>query len=146
MTEQQQIKAAFEAALGCPAEDLEHLLEQFCAGDAAIRAEADGTRIVTASADWTAMLWEIHTGARLRILSGHVDEVTCVTFSPDGKRIATGSLDKTIRLWNAVTGEDLLIFRENLTPISALSFSPDGQILTSGAWDGTIRFWRAGMN
>ncbi len=41
MTEQQQIKAAFEAALGCPAEDREHLLEQFCAGDAAIRAEVE---------------------------------------------------------------------------------------------------------
>lgn len=41
MSEQQRIKAAFEAALDCPAENRERLLEQLCAGDAAIRAEVE---------------------------------------------------------------------------------------------------------
>ena len=33
----------------------------------------DGTRIVTASEDKTARIWDAHTGAQLAVLSGHGD-------------------------------------------------------------------------
>ena len=63
----------------------------------------DGTRIVTASFDKTARIWDARTGAQLAVLSGHGDVVTSAAYSPDGTRIVTASFDKTARIWDART-------------------------------------------
>ena len=57
----------------------------------------DGTRIVTASKDGTARIWDAKTGqpiGRLKI-EGHEDPVHAAAFSPDSARVITGLL--TIR-------------------------------------------------
>ena len=59
----------------------------------------DGKRIVTASADKTARLWDAETGKQIGELQGHGDSVLSAAFSLDGKRIVTASSDKTARLW-----------------------------------------------
>ncbi|HMC48957.1 MAG TPA: hypothetical protein VKJ77_26825, partial [Caballeronia sp.] len=61
----------------------------------------DGTRIVTASNDKTARIWDARTGAKLAVLSGHGDLLESAAYSPDGTRIVTASNDKTARIWNA---------------------------------------------
>ena len=62
----------------------------------------DGKRIVTASEDKTARLWDAETGKQIgEPLKGHTDSVLSAAFSPDGKRIVTASDDKTARLWDA---------------------------------------------
>ena len=61
----------------------------------------DGKRIVTASADKTARVWDADSGKELRKLEGHTFWVTCVAYSPDGKRIATASGDNIARVWDA---------------------------------------------
>ena len=42
----------------------------------------DGSRIVTASEDNTARLWDAETGAEIAVLRGHEDEVVAAAFSP----------------------------------------------------------------
>jgi hypothetical protein len=60
----------------------------------------DGKRIVTASSDKTARLWDAETGKQIGApLVGHEAAVDSAAFSPDGKRIVTASWDKTARLW-----------------------------------------------
>jgi eukaryotic-like serine/threonine-protein kinase len=60
----------------------------------------DGTRIVTASGDKTARLWDAETGKPIgEPLTGHAEGVWSAAFSPDGKRVVTASWDKTGRLW-----------------------------------------------
>ena len=51
----------------------------------------DGTRIVTASDDITARIWDAATGNELTVLRGHEDPVLSAGFSPDGTRIVTAS-------------------------------------------------------
>ena len=61
----------------------------------------DGSRILTASDDNTARLWDSSSGQLLATLKGHEATVWSAAFSPDGKRIVTASEDKTARLWVA---------------------------------------------
>ena len=61
----------------------------------------DGTRIVTASRDRTARLWDAATGKALTMLVGH-DVVGSARFSPDGSRIVTACNDKTAQVWNVL--------------------------------------------
>ena len=68
----------------------------------------DGKRIVTASCDKTARLWDAETGKPIgEPLKGHTDACVSAAFSPDGKRIVTASADKTARLWDAETGKPI---------------------------------------
>jgi WD40 repeat protein len=46
------------------------------------RSRLDGQRIVTASADKTAIVWEAFSGKQLVTLKGHTDGISSVAFSP----------------------------------------------------------------
>src|SRR5262249_60873968 len=62
-----------------------------------------GERIVTASEDQTARVWEAAPGRPLATLKGHTGPVRDARFSPDGRRIVTASDDRTARLWDVAT-------------------------------------------
>ena len=61
----------------------------------------DGTRIVTASWDKTARIWDAATAKEIAVLRGHENSVNSAAFSPDGSRIVTASWDETARIWDA---------------------------------------------
>jgi len=64
----------------------------------------DGQRVVTASRDGTARVWDTHSGRLLRTLD-HPDPLAPagVAISPDGGTIATLDNDGVIRLWDTCT-------------------------------------------
>jgi hypothetical protein len=68
--------------------------------DKVIAAEysRDGKRLVTASLDKTARLWDAGTGQEVAVLRGHEGIVACARFSPDGRGLATISADDAVRL------------------------------------------------
>ena len=49
----------------------------------------DGKRVVTASEDNTARVWDAESGRTLATLTGHQGFVNSAVFSPDGKRVVT---------------------------------------------------------
>jgi hypothetical protein len=74
----------------------------------AVRAVAfspDSTRVVTASDDKTARVWDATTGTPVTAPLEHQGAVWAAAFSPDGARVVTASDDKTARVWNATTGK-----------------------------------------
>src|SRR5262245_38535212 len=80
----------------------------------------DGKRVVTASSDRTARLWDAETGAEIAVLRGHESAVVSAAFSPDDKQVVTRSLlDSTARLWGAETGNQVIIFNGHLKPVSS---------------------------
>lgn len=49
-----------------------------------------GTRILTASSDKVARLWDAETGDCVQILEGHTDEIFSCAFNYEGDTIITG--------------------------------------------------------
>jgi WD40 repeat protein len=105
----------------------------------------DGQRVVTASLDKTARLWDAATGQPIgEPLRGHEDGVQGVAFSPDGKRIVTASDDKTARIWDAATGQPIgEPLNGHTGPVSSAAFSPDGKRIVTASDDKTARIWDA---
>jgi TIR domain/WD domain, G-beta repeat len=99
----------------------------------------DGSRILTASDDSTARLWD-SDGKLLAVLKGHTGRVNTAVFAPDGRRILTASDDSTARLWDR-DGKALVTLQGHSSPVTTAVFAPDdGRILT-GSSDGTARLW-----
>ena len=60
----------------------------------------DSIRVVTASADKTARVWDARTGQAISEPLRDQDAVLGAQFSPDGTRVLTASVDKTARIWD----------------------------------------------
>jgi eukaryotic-like serine/threonine-protein kinase len=103
----------------------------------------DGGRIVTASRDKTARIWDARTGVELAVLSGHGDAVASAAYSPDGSRIVTASYDKTARIWDARTGAKLTVLSGHDDRIKSAAYSPDGSRIVTASADKTARIWDA---
>ncbi len=103
----------------------------------------DGTRIVTASDDKTARIWDARTGVELAVLSGHAGFVVSAAYSPDGTRIVTASDDKTARIWDARTGAELAVLSGHGDRINSAAYSPDGTRIVTASADKTARVWDA---
>jgi WD40 repeat protein len=102
---------------------------------------ADGGRLVTASGDRVARVFDSRTGRLELTLRGHRRALTSARFSPDGSTIVTASGDHDARLWDASTGRLLRVLRGHYAVISDAEFSPDGRWVvtagptTAGLWD-----------
>ena len=67
----------------------------------------DNRRLVSASRDKTACIWDVQTRQRLTPPLRHLAGVNYATFSSDSRWVATFSDDCTARVWDALTGEPL---------------------------------------
>jgi WD40 repeat protein/serine/threonine protein kinase len=86
-------------------------------------------------------LWAL-CHSELKTLSGHVDDVHCVAFSPDGRRLATASHDGTAKIWDVGSGAKIATFLEGHTgQLDTVAFSPDGNLLAVGSDDHVARLY-----
>ena len=103
----------------------------------------DGKRVVTASWDNTARVWDADSGKVLASLQGHTSGVYSAAFSPDGKRIVTASNDHTARVWDADSGKTLAFLQGHTGMVFSAAFSPDGKRVVTASDDNTARVWDA---
>src|SRR3989454_2255664 len=68
---------------------------------------ADGRRVVTASDDRTARVWDAVSGEAISPPLKHEREVCRAAFSPEGDRVVTASGEHTARVWDAVRGRTI---------------------------------------
>ena len=103
----------------------------------------DGKKIVTASSDNTAKIWETASGALLADLKGHTARINSAAFSADGKKIVTSSNDTTAKIWEVSTGRMLLDLKKHTAVVLAARFSPDGKKIATASNDKTAMIWDA---
>jgi WD40 repeat protein len=103
----------------------------------------DGRRVVTASDNGTARLWDATSGAAVGMPMHHERKVSFVAYSPDGHRLVTASADRTARLWDAKSGAALGAEMRHESWVFSAAFSPNNlRVLTASA-DKTARLWDA---
>jgi hypothetical protein len=115
---------------------------------ASARFSPDGARVVTASWDNSARIWNAKTGRLERELQGHAGYVNEAVFSRDGSRVLTASDDKTAILWDAETGEILKTLKGHTQRVrSAALFceEPSGRVqkMITASDDAIVRLWDA---
>jgi WD40 repeat protein len=104
----------------------------------------DGERVLTASQDGTARLWDAATGQPQGKPLACGKPVVAASFSPDGSRLVTVSGDG-VRLWDATVagaGQPLGQPLHLEKAILAASFGPDGARLVTAAGD-VAQLWDA---
>jgi WD40 repeat protein len=102
---------------------------------------ADGRRIVTASDDNTARVWDGDDGHQLALLGEHTEPVRVAAFSPDGRHVITVSADNMARVWEANTGKQLSLLAGHRDLVRSAVFSSDGRYVVTGSDDNTARIW-----
>jgi WD40 repeat protein len=105
------------------------------------RYSRDGARVVTASRDADARIWNASDGALIHVLTGHFAAVDDAAFSPDGRWVVTAG-PITAGLFDAQAGELLLYLRGHKGRLTAAAFDPTGRWIVTAEVDGTVRTYR----
>jgi WD40 repeat protein len=101
----------------------------------------DGARVVTASSDYTARIWDATTGDPIGAPLEHKKEVWSAAFSPDSTLVVTASADGTARMWDATTGIPVGAPLKHKEEVWSAVFSPNGARIVTASGDGTARVW-----
>jgi serine/threonine protein kinase/WD40 repeat protein len=89
-----------------------------------VQFSPDGKRLVAASSEKTARVWDAITGKELVVIRGHAYSILDAMFDPSGGFVATVCKD-AVYVWDSFTGKRVAIWGE-AGEITAAGFSPDG--------------------
>ncbi|MBR8837823.1 MAG: WD40 repeat domain-containing protein [Stigonema ocellatum SAG 48.90 = DSM 106950] len=106
------------------------------------------TPLVASGSRGETKLWDLTKGELISTLSespwslsGLVDEVNSLAFSPDGQTLVSGGADSTIKIWHAGALDLIDILHKHNGIVRCVAFTPDGRILVTGGDDRKIMFW-----
>ena len=102
----------------------------------------DGRRAVSGSRSKTLRVWDLESGACLRTLEGHRDQV--FEREHDARRAARGVGELGQDAAGVGLGERHLSAHAGRAPrpeSQSVSMTPDGRRAVSGSWDKTLRVW-----
>jgi YD repeat-containing protein len=106
------------------------------------RYSPDGRRVVTASDDNTARLWDAGAGQERAVLRGHALPLGGAEWSDDGSRVLTHAQDFTTRVYDGGDGDRVSVLRDpNDNRITSASFSPDGDRVVTTTFINTAYIW-----
>ncbi|MBL7810815.1 MAG: caspase family protein [Bacteroidetes bacterium] len=100
----------------------------------------DNRRVLTASEDGTAKIWDVASGLLLADLKAHTQRLNIASFSPDGRKVLTASADGTARVWSTASGACLATLVHDSYVWDA-RWSHDGSKIATASGDFSVRVW-----
>ncbi len=98
--------------------------------------------IVSGSDDFTLIVWSPTEGKQpLKRLTGHVQAVNDVKFSPSGRHFASASFDKKVKIWDGRSGNFVSTLTGHVGAVYCVAWSGDSRYLVSGSKDSTLKLW-----
>lgn len=104
------------------------------------RFDGEGSRVLTASTDGTARVWDADTGEPRTPPLEH-SGILAAEFSPDGRWVATAGEDRAARVWNSITGAAAFHALVHSGSVDRIVFSPDGNLLATAPRSGGYYLW-----
>ncbi len=101
----------------------------------------DSQRIVTASRDGTARIWDVRSGLSVSEPLRHTGAVMWAQFSFDGQHVVTASTDGTARVWEAHSGKPAAPPLRHDGPVLFAEFSPDASTVVTASKDHSVQMW-----
>jgi WD40 repeat protein len=98
----------------------------------------DGSRLVTASEDGTARVWDVMSRKVLHTLK-QGDSIRALAYNPQGSRIATIGIHSPVKIWDAASGKELPAL-ERASTGNTVQFNRAGDRLLAAGEEG-IRVW-----
>jgi WD40 repeat protein/DNA-binding SARP family transcriptional activator len=103
-------------------------------------------RLIAASSQDTARVWDAETGTVRRTLLGHTGLVHSVAWSPDSSQLVAGGSDGTAKVWEfgpeGVRERWSFSAQESKSGIVGVAFSPDGSRVMAGDADiSAVKVW-----
>jgi WD40 repeat protein len=105
-----------------------------------VQFSPDGRRVVSASWDRTARIWDSRTGQLAAPILQNDTGLEDVRFTLDGRRILTMDPDGRVRLWDAQTGQPFGPALPTAAHWEALDLSRDGRWFLAGVTNGVQLF------
>jgi WD40 repeat protein/predicted Ser/Thr protein kinase len=106
-----------------------------------VRFSPDGRRIITASNDGTAQVWDVVTGQAVGSPLNHQSAVKDASFSPEGNSVVTAGQNGVALVWSLETGQPSAPSLQHGGIVYCASFSADGKRILTGSEDAAARIW-----
>ena len=107
---------------------------------------AEDGRVVTASSDQTAKLWNAVTGVELQSFNQHTGPLYCLAVSDDGRTLVSGAQDNTLRVWDLPLSYPIRRVMPQGATVSDFALSPDAGTMVAVAANHSVRLFDLALN
>jgi WD40 repeat protein/serine/threonine protein kinase len=106
-----------------------------------IRVSADGIHALWPGESLTAGWWNLSSGSKEFMLTGHRAPVLALEITSQGRFGVSADADGVIKYWHFPSGKCLATLTGHKGAVNALALSHCGTALVSGGEDKTLRIW-----
>ncbi len=103
-----------------------------------VSLSADGSRLLTASEDRSAIVWDTKSGDELVQFLAHNTAVNSGAISSDGSFAVTGGADGSTRVWDATDGSQRRHWIDCAGQVLGVALSPDNRQIAIGCGDSNV--------